>query len=105
MPAPVGEDEESPISPPDTTSYTPRPGVNLHDEIPRLGHLNVHHSPYANGAKTTVSKEQAQSVANSITIGASFQAAIENFRQASDKIDILYTETATFTCTVTMTAQ
>ncbi|KAJ0421251.1 hypothetical protein BJY00DRAFT_323298 [Aspergillus carlsbadensis] len=58
---------------------------------------------HANEADATVAMAQGQSVANSITVGTSFQATVEKFLQIGTKIDYAHTETATLTGTVTMT--
>ncbi|OJJ52557.1 hypothetical protein ASPSYDRAFT_95648 [Aspergillus sydowii CBS 593.65] len=58
---------------------------------------------HANEAEATVAMAQGQTVANSITVGTSFQATIEKFLQVGYSIDVSYTETATLTGTVTMT--
>ncbi|OJJ03843.1 hypothetical protein ASPVEDRAFT_43347 [Aspergillus versicolor CBS 583.65] len=58
---------------------------------------------HANEAEATVAMAQGQMVANSITVGTSFQATIEKFLQVGYSIDVGHTETATLTGTVTMT--
>ncbi|KAF7527782.1 hypothetical protein PCG10_002253 [Penicillium crustosum] len=58
---------------------------------------------HANEADATASMASGQSIANSITVGASYTATVEGFLSVGTSISYQNTETATLTGTVTMT--
>lgn len=58
---------------------------------------------HANGADATVAMASGSTIANSITVGSSFAAAVEGFLTVTTHIDYGYTETSSLTGTVTMT--
>ncbi|KAH8429221.1 uncharacterized protein LDX57_006888 [Aspergillus melleus] len=58
---------------------------------------------HANEADATVAMASGQMIANSITVGNSFGASVEDFLTITTSIDYGHTETSTLTGTVTMT--
>ncbi|KGO78396.1 hypothetical protein PITC_068590 [Penicillium italicum] len=58
---------------------------------------------HANQADATASMAAGQSIANSISVGVSYTATVEEFLSVGTTINYQHTETATLTGTVTMT--
>ncbi|KAL5360548.1 hypothetical protein BJX96DRAFT_175402 [Aspergillus floccosus] len=58
---------------------------------------------HANEADATVAIAQGQMIANSISVGTTFTATVEQFLQVATTINYQWTETSTLTGTVTMT--